>query len=152
MAKGTQRYGITASSGARRLKKYGIWVQSKVDANNWFLNGFDDVRSSYFMEDTATEFDIQGLELDWTVVCWDANFRYNGCEFKYYSFTGSAWHNVNSEKDRNYLKNAYRVLLTRARQGFVIFVPEGDKNDVTCLPEFYEGIYHYLKELGVKEI
>lgn len=152
MAKGTQRYGITASSGARRLKKYGVWVQSKVDAKNWFLNGFDDVRSSYFMEDTATEFDIQGLELDWTVVCWDANFRYNGCEFEYFSFTGSAWHNVNNAKNRNYLKNAYRVLLTRARQGFVIFIPEGDKNDKTRQPEFYDGIYRYFKELGVKEI
>lgn len=151
-ANGTQRYGITASSGARRLKKYGIWVQSKIDAKNWFLNDFDDVRSSYFMEDTATEFDIQGLELDWIVVCWDANLRYTSCEFKYYKFTGSAWHNINNANDRNYLKNAYRVLLTRARQGFVIFVPEGDKNDMTCLPEFYDGIYHYLKELGVEEI
>jgi len=66
--------------------------------------------------------------------------------------TGSAWHNVNIEKNRKYLKNAYRVLLTRARQGFVIFVPEGDNNDETCKSEFYNGIYYYLKELGVKEI
>ncbi len=151
-AKGTQRYGLTASSGARRLRKYGIWVQNKIDAPVWFLNGKDDVRSSYFMEETATEFDIQGLELDFTVMCWDANLRFNGVDFEYYNFNGTKWQNVNKFENRLYLKNAYRVLMTRARQGFIIFIPEGDEEDITRLPEFYDGIYKYFKNIGITEI
>lgn len=151
-AKGSQRYGITASSGAKRLRKYGIWVQSKVNAPRWFLNGKDDVRSSFFLEETATEFDIQGLELDWSIVCWDANLRFNEDRFEYYSFRGTAWQHIRSEENILYLKNAYRVLLTRARQGFVIFVPAGDANDVTADPSFYDGVYRYLQDIGIEEI
>ncbi|ABR34191.1 DUF2075 domain-containing protein [Clostridium beijerinckii] len=150
-ANGSQRYGMTASSGAKRLRKYGVWVQNKVDAPNWFLNGKDDVRSSYFLEETATEFDIQGLELDWTIVCWDANLRFYNNHFGFYNFNGTKWQNINKEDNILYLKNAYRVLLTRARQGFVIFVPTGDENDVTMQPEFYNGIYNYLKDIGIEE-
>ena len=151
-AKGSQRYGLTASSGAKRLRKYGIWVQNKVDAPNWFLNGKDDIRSSYFLEETATEFDIQGLELDWTILCWDANLRFNNNHFEFFNFSGTKWQNINSEDNILYLKNAYRVLLTRARQGFIIFVPTGDKSDITMQPSFYNGIYEYLKEIGIEEI
>ena len=151
-AKGSQRYGITASSGAKRLRTYGVWVQSKIDAPTWFLNGKDDVRSSYFLEEAATEFDIQGLELDWTIVCWDANLRFNGLDFEYYSFTGSKWMNVNKPENVAYLKNAYRVLLTRARQGFVVFIPVGDPNDETRPPEYYDGVYEYLHSIGLREI
>ena len=139
-AKGSQRYGITASSGAKRLRKYGVWVQSKVNAPRWFLNGKEDVRSSFFLEETATEFDIQGLELDWSIVCWDANLRFNEDRFEYYSFRGTTWQTVRSEENILYLKNAYRVLLTRARQGFVICVPAGDASDVTADPRFYDGV------------
>lgn len=151
-AKGSQRYGITASSGAKRLRKYGIWVQSKVNAPRWFLNGKEDVRSSFFLEETATEFDIQGLELDWSIVCWDANLRFSGDRFEYYGFRGTAWQNIRSEENILYLKNAYRVLLTRARQGFVIFVPAGDASDVTADPSFYDGVYRYLQDIGIEEI
>lgn len=151
-AKGSQRYGMIASSGAKRLRTYGIWVQNKVDAPTWFLNGKDDVRSSYFLEETATEFDIQGLELDWSVLCWDANLRFNNGKFEYYNFVGSKWQNINKPENVLYLKNAYRVLMTRARQGFVIFVPEGDSNDVTRQPEYYAGIYQYLKGIGIDEL
>lgn len=151
-ALGSERYGITASSGAKRLRKYGVWVDNKINAPNWFLNGKEDVRSSYFLEETATEFEIQGLELDWSIVCWDANFRFNKNEFEYYNFKGTKWQNVNKEENILYLKNAYRVLLTRARQGFIIFVPTGDDNDETMNPEFYNGVYEYLKEIGIKEI
>lgn len=151
-AKGTQRYGLTASSGAKRLRKYGIWVQNKIDAPVWFLNGMDDVRSSFYLEETATEFDIQGLELDWTIFCWDANLRFNGSKFEYYNFTGTKWNNVRNEDNILYLKNAYRVLLTRARQGFIIFVPEGDENDKTMLPDYYDGVYNYLKNIGIEEV
>jgi len=131
MAKGSQRYGITASSGASRLRAHGVWVQSKIDPPTWFLNDRDDVRSSFCMEETATEFDIQGLELDYSIVCWDANMRFNGSAFEYFSFRGSRWEHVNQQVKAQYLKNAYRVLLTRARQGLVIFIPEGDQADPT---------------------
>ncbi len=151
-AKGSQRYGITASSGAKRLRRYGVWVQNKIDAPNWFLNGKDDVRSSFFLEEVATEFDIQGLELDWSVLCWDANFRFNKNQFEYYNFKGTTWQNVRNEENILYLKNAYRVLLTRARQGFVIFVPPGDVNDITAMPSFYNGVYEYLKNIGLEEL
>jgi hypothetical protein len=103
-AKGSQRYGMTASSGAKRLRKYGVWVQNKIDAPTWFLNSKDDVRASYFLEETATEFDIQGLELDWTVVCWDANLRFNNNQFEFYNFKGTRWQNVINENNILYLK------------------------------------------------
>lgn len=151
-AKGTQRYGIVASSGAKRLKKYSAWVQSKIDAVQWFLNGNEDVRSSFFLEDTATEFDIQGLELDWTIVCWDANLRIELHGLEYYSFSGSRWRNIRKVKNREYLKNSYRVLLTRARQGFIIFIPYGDNSDETRQKPYYDGIYYYLKRIGIREI
>jgi hypothetical protein len=151
-AKGSQRYGLTASSGAGRLRTHGIWVQSKIDAPTWFLNGKDDVRSSYYLEETATEFDIQGLELDWSIVCWDANMRFNGVSFEYFNFRGNRWERVNQPIRAQYLKNAYRVLLTRARQGFVIFIPDGDITDPTRDTSFYNGIYEYLKSIGIPDI
>lgn len=151
-AKGSQRYGLTASSGAKRLRKYGIWVQNKIEATNWFLNGKNDVRSSFHLEETATEFDIQGLELDWTIVCWDADLRFENGDFKHLKFVGTKWQNIKSVDNILYLKNAYRVLLTRARQGFVIFVPTGDETDMTAKPEYYDGIYRYLKSVGIKEL
>jgi len=151
-AKGSQRYGITASSGAKRLRTHGVWVQSKVDAPTWFLNEKDDVRSSYFLEETATEFDIQGLELDWTIVCWDANFRFNGASFDFLDFKGTKWQTINKAENISYLKNAYRVLLTRARQGCVIYVPKGDPDDKTRLPGFYNGVYDYFREIGLEVV
>lgn len=151
-AKGSQRYGLTASSDAKILRKYGIWVQNKIEATNWFLNGKNDVRSSFHLEETATEFDIQGLELDWTIVCWDADLRFENGDFKHLKFVGTKWQNIKSADNILYLKNAYRVLLTRARQGFVIFVPTGDETDMTAKPEYYDGIYRYLKSVGIKEL
>lgn len=151
-AKGTQRYGQIASSGAKRLKSEDVWVQSKIDPIAWFLNDEDDVRSSYSLEDTATEFDIQGLELDWAIVCWDANLRVGPEGFEFYSFTGTKWHTIHKFEDKIYLKNAYRVLLTRARQGFIIFISEGDDSDRTRKKFFYDNIYNYLKTIGIQEI
>ena len=127
-------------------------MQNKINAPVWFLNGKDDVRSSYYLEETATEFDIQGLELDWTIVCWDANLRFIDNEFQFYNFSGTKWQHIAKSENILYLKNAYRVLLTRARQGFVIFIPIGDKHDNTMLPEFYNGIYNYLREIGLEEL
>ena len=148
-ARGTERYGIVASSGGMRLKPFGISVKTSIDPKNWFLNGKEDIRSSYFLEDVATEFDIQGLEVDWTCVAWDADLRHNGDDWVHKSFRGTAWQDVNDKDARLYLKNAYRVLLTRARQGMVIFVPEGDTSDLTRRPEYYDTTYAYLRSIGV---
>jgi hypothetical protein len=148
-ARGSERYGLIASSGAHRLKPFGITVQAKIDPPIWFLNGKDDVRSSYYLEDVATEFDIQGLELDWTCVAWDADFRFTDGQWLYKNFSGTKWKNVNDETNRLYLKNAYRVLLTRARQGMIIFVPEGDPTDYTRQPVFYNQTAEYLIQCGI---
>ena len=151
-SRGTTRYGMLASSGALRLKPEGIFVKSDASVENWFLNGKDDVRSSYALEDVVTEFDIQGLELDYSVVAWDADFRFVNGEWAYNNFVGNRWTNVSSDEKKLYLKNAYRVLLTRARQGIVIFVPSGSDEDQTRKREWYDGIYNYLKDLGLTEI
>lgn len=148
---GTTRYGLLASSGAMRLKPEGIFVKNDVSVANWFLNGKDDVRSSFALEDVVTEFDIQGLELDYSIVAWDADFRFANDEWTCNNFVGNRWNNVGAEERRLYLKNAYRVLLTRARQGMAIFVPEGDDADQTRKREYYDGVYDYLKSLGVEE-
>lgn len=149
---GTTRFGMLASSGALRLKPEGIFVKNDVGVANWFLNGKDDVRSSYALEDVVTEFDIQGLELDYTIVAWDADFRMTPDGWTYNNFSGNKWQNVKSEERRLYLKNAYRVLLTRARQGMVIFIPEGSDTDNTRKREYYDGTYEYLRSLGIREI
>lgn len=146
---GTTRYGLLASSGALRLKPEGFFVKNEISVANWFLNGKDDVRSSYMLEDVVTEFDIQGLELDYSVIAWDADYRYVNGNWTYNSFVGNHWNNVNSEEKRLYLKNAYRVLLTRARQGMSIFIPSGSDDDRTRKREWYDGIYGYLKEIGI---
>lgn len=151
-AKGTERVGLIASSGARRLRPYGIDVKNEIEAPNWFLNDNEDIRSSYYMEDIATEFDIQGLEIDWACVAWGANFHLNHMAWKYQNFKGTKWQNINKEIDKSYLKNTYRVLLTRARQGMVIFIPEGCDFDKTRPNEFYDNTYNYLKELGINEL
>lgn len=147
-ARGTERIGLIASSGGYRLKPFGISVQLGIDAKSWFLNPKDDVRSSFYLEDVATEFDVQGLELDWTCVAWDADLRFINNQWTYKKFRGTKWQNVNNEESVIYLRNAYRVLLTRARQGMVIFIPYGDDSDLTRQCNFYNGTYNYLKEIG----
>lgn len=148
-ARGSERYGITAYSGGYRLKPEGIHVKSAIDPRIWFLNGRDDVRSALFLEDAATEFDIQGLELDWTCVAWDPSLRLGIEGWEYRSFRGYQWQNINDALKRRYLLNAYRVLLTRARQGMVIFIPHGDNEDATRLPQYYDPVYEYFEGLGI---
>jgi len=151
-ARGSERYGIVVSSSAERLKPHAIDVKSPMDPIHWFLDGKDDVRSSYYLEDVATEFQIQGLELDWACVIWDADFRYAKNGWDYRSFVGTKWNYIKKIERQNYLKNAYRVLLTRARQGMVIVVPPGDIEDPTRSPNFYNPIFNYLKSLGFEII
>lgn len=151
-ARGTERYGIVVSSQAERLKPHAIDVKSPMDPIHWFLDGKEDIRSSYYLEDVATEFHIQGLELDWACVTWDGDFRYSNNNWKHFSFSGSKWRNIKNDDRKIYLKNAYRVLLTRARQGMVIVVPNGDKEDPTRNPEYYDNTFEYLKEIGFQII
>ena len=151
-ARGTERYGLVASSGADRLSPHGIFVRAKIKATKWFLADKEDMRSSYYLEYAATEFYIQGLELDWVCLAWDANLRYKNGAWTHHIFHGNNWRNIKQERERNHLINAYRVLLTRARQGMVIFIPSGDSVDSTRKPEFYDGTYNYLKSIGFDEI
>lgn len=116
---------------------------------NWFLEDKDDVRSSYYLEDVATEFHIQGLELDWVCVTWDGDLRYSENGWKTFSFKGSKWENIKNDERKKYLINAYRVLLTRARQGLIIVVPEGNSEDHTRKAEYYDSTFRYLKDIGV---
>ena len=148
-ARGGESHGIICSSGARRLKSYGIDVKSNIEPITWFLNAKNDIRSSGFLEEVATEFDIQGLELDWTCVAWDSNLRKNGDNWDFKNFKGTEWQNINRNENKRFLLNSYRVLLTRARQGMVIFIPEGDITDRTMLPSYYEPVYKYFTQCGI---
>lgn len=149
-ARGTERYGLVVSSYAERLKPHAMDVKSPMDPVHWFLHGKDDVRSSYYLESVATEFSIQGLELDWACVTWDADFRFGADGWAHRQFRGSRWEKVVDPRRQLYQKNAYRVLLTRARQGMVLVVPRGDPCDPTRLPAYYDGTYAYLREIGLE--
>ncbi|MGE0157823.1 MAG: DUF2075 domain-containing protein [Gemmatimonadales bacterium] len=148
-ARGSERYGLVASSGAMRLKPQAIDVRVDVNPVHYFLNGPEDTRSSFYLEDAATEFQVQGLELDWACVTWDADLRFASGKWAYRSFRGTKWLNVGRPTRQQYLLNAYRVLLTRARQGMVICVPDGDERDPTRSPEFYDATFEYLKGIGI---
>ena len=151
-ARGSERYGLVVSSQAYRLKPLAIDVRLQPDIEHWFLADKKDVRSSLFLEDAATEFDIQGLELDWVGLIWDGDFRYTENGWNHNAFRGSKWQKIRQHNAQLYQLNAYRVLMTRGRQGMIICVPEGNTKDHTRLPEFYDGTYEYLKSLGIEEI
>lgn len=148
-----ERAGLLASSNALRLKPEGIFVKSDVDVCNWFLNGGDDIRASNMLEDVATEFDVQGLELDWTCVCWDLNYWRSSTGWDAREFRGTKWQAIHGKGDglgrADYVENAYRVLLTRARQGMVIFVPHGYAADPTRPPADYNAIDDWLASCGI---
>lgn len=135
-----------------RLKPHAIDIRVAVDPVHYFLNDRDDTRSSYYLEDAATEFQVQGLELDWVGVTWDGDFRFNGSGWDYHDFRGSRWCKINNAENQVYLRNAYRVLLTRARQGMVVFVPQGNNHDPTRPSAFYDSTFEYLRELGISVI
>lgn len=155
-ARGSERYGALASSGAKRLKPLGLNMSVKIEPCAWFLNDASDVRSSYYLEDAGSEFYVQGLELDWAVVVWDGDFisqPQNPLEpWRYRNFNGTRWQEVRQPMDKRYRLNAYRVLLTRARQGMVIVVPEGDAQDSTRAPQWYDPTWEYLALLGIPEL
>ncbi len=151
-ARGTERYGLVASSGARRLRAEGIHIKAEIDPATWFLNAKRDVRSSCYLEEVASEFAVQGLELDWVGVCSDGDLHHKQGSWICQAFKGTKWQSVNDESKRLYLKNAYRVILTRARQGMVLFVPNGDVSDPTRPRSFYDGTFDYLRRCGIPTI
>lgn len=148
----SDRYGIIAGSYAQRLRAEGVTVPLDFDAVKWFLRGKDEIDSSYFMEVAASEFKIQGLEIDYAIVAWEGDYRYGESEFEFHRFYGNKWQNLNNPTQRRYLKNGYRVLLTRARQGYVIYVPRGSEEDPTRPPSHYDRTYRYLRSAGIEEL
>ena len=166
--RGTERTGVLITKESARFKPLGIHVLSSGDENavHWFLEDKIDTRASNYLEDAATEIQVQGLELDYTCLLWDADMRYDNGEWRFYRFNGQTkWveQTPTSESKQDlikYMLNAYRVLLTRARAGMIICVPAGNANknpsgfweDSTRLPEYYNGTYEYLKSLGIEEI
>lgn len=150
MARGSERYGLVASSKAQRLKPHAIDVRVPVNPVHYFLSHRYDTRSSYYLEDAATEFQVQGLELDWVCVTWDGDLRPRRSGWSHHDFRGDRWTKVKVEENQRYLLNAYRVLLTRARQGMVIFVPEGDPADCSRDASFYDPTFQFLQECGVR--
>ena len=166
--RGTERTGVLITKESARFKPLGIHVLPSGDENavHWFLEDKVDTRSSNYLEDAATEIQVQGLELDYTCLLWDADMRFDNDEWHFYRFNGrTSWveqlpTTESKQELRKYMLNAYRVLLTRARSGMVICVPKGNSNknpsgfweDSTRLPEYYDGTYEYLKSLGIEEI
>ncbi|MBP5693016.1 MAG: DUF2075 domain-containing protein [Bacteroidales bacterium] len=162
-SRGTQQTGILVTKVAARFKPQAVNVLAQGDENavHWFLEDKNDIRSSNYLEEAATEIQVQGLELDYACILWDADMRTDGKKWTYHKFNGKTkWNPENIEENRKYMLNAYRVLLTRARQGIVICVPygnsrknaEGFPEDATRLPEFYDGTYKYLKSLDIEEL
>ena len=152
ISRGSERYGLVAEANAIRLKPEGVFVKSEIDPANWFLSDKNDIRSSFYLEDVATEYAVQGLELDWICVCWDASLRRINQNWELYKFIGTKFQKRSQKHQRRYLLNAYRVLLTRARQGLVVFVPKGDKEDSTRLPEFYNETFKFLIDCGFENL
>lgn len=150
--RGTRNSGLICSSGAKRLRALGIETGIEVDEAQWFLSDKSDVRSSSFLEIAATEFDIQGLERDWICLAWDINLSKNNSGWVFRDFSGTKWKNITSELRKEYLLNSYRVLMTRGREGLIIFVPVGDEEDITRTPSLYDSIYSYLCQTGAAEL
>ena len=153
-ARGTERYGILGSSEGKRIRAEGLWIPSSINHVGWFLNGKENVDSSYYMEVVASEFEVQGLEIDYSIVAWDADMRRENGTFAYYRFRGTGWNRILNEMKQRYMKNAYRVLLTRARQGMVLYVPKGSRpeEDPSRNSVWYDAMAGYLADCGIEEI
>jgi DUF2075 family protein len=152
-----QRIGLLASSGAKRLRAEGIEVLKQFrDALNWpkwFLADARDNDSSNSLEVAATEFECQGLELDHTCVCWGTDFLYLGASegWRFRPSRGKKLRDPNAHSEGAYVRNKYRVLLTRAREGMIIFVPRGSKNDITRAPADLDRTAEFLRSCGIPE-
>ena len=152
ISRGSERYGMLALSNTDRLRPYGIWTAKKIEPKNWFLNDKFDIRSSFYLEETATEFDVQGLELDYSIIAWDQKIMFDGTKWIYQKFNYREWSLESEETKINYLVNSMRVLLTRSRQGYVLFLPKKIENDLTFDKDLIENTYKLLKQIGIEEI
>jgi hypothetical protein len=152
VSSGSERYGLIASSEARRLRAEGIEIpQARADGvEHWFLKPKGDVRASFQLEVAATEFQIQGLEIDWGCICWGGDFLHTEQRWSFKRLRGTSWQKVGQKDARRYILNCYRVLLTRARQGMVLFVPAGDLSDLTRAPGPFDSTAEFLLQCGVK--
>lgn len=150
--RGQRRSGLIASSGAKRLRPLGLDVTNEIDVAKWFLTEKNDVRSSCFLEIPATEFAVQGLELDWAGLCWGDDFRKEEYGWSYHAFRGTNWQFERQQERKQFIKNKYRVLLTRAREGMVIFIPKGSDDDHTRPKTNYDSTFNYFVKLGVSEL
>ena len=162
-ARGTQQTGVLITKVSARFKPLAVHVlpQDEENAVHWFLEDKTDVRSSNYLEEAATEIQVQGLEVDFACVLWDADMRYDDGKWEFWKFNGrTQWIPERNPETQKYMLNAYRVLLTRARQGMVICVPEGNcrttpegfPEDATRLPSYYDTTYRYFKSIGMQEI
>jgi DUF2075 family protein len=150
--RGSRRIGLVASSGARRLRAHGLDVTAELNIEDWLLNRPEDVRSSYCLEVPATEFGIQGLELDWAGLCWGGDLAPGPEGWICRAFRGDRWLKVHDVSRQTYIVNKYRVLLTRAREGLIIWVPRGDPRDETRQPAIYDQIAEHLLRCGITPI
>lgn len=162
-ARGTEQTGVLITKVSARFKPLAVHVLGQDDdsVKHWFLEEKTDVRSSNYLEEAATEIQVQGLEVDYACVLWDADMRCAAGQWEFYRFNGRTnWTPERNKENQKYMLNAYRVLLTRARKGMIICVPEGNGNltaegfpeDATRLPEYYDGTYRYLRSLGMREV
>lgn len=156
---GSERIGILISSSSKRIRPRGVDAENGLRSNsgkakiaNWFLNSEEDIRSSTFLEIPATQFAVQGLELDWVCLAWGGDLSFNENKWMHRNFTGTSWKNIGILTKKEFLVNTYRVLLTRARQGMVIYIPNGQNEDKTRMNHYYDGTFKYLKSIGIKEI
>ena len=165
--RGNERSGVLVTKASARYKPLAVHVIENNDSKtvHWFLDDKNFTTSSNFLEDAVTEIQVQGLELDYTCLLWDADMRYDNGKWRFYEFAKQKWSEQIGNKESTiekikYMLNAYRVLLTRARKGMIICVPEGNGNisynglpeDKTRLPKYYDDTYKYLKEIGIDEI
>ena len=148
-----------ATSEDQRLRAYGLERSSGFrlgfSFEKWFLMPPTDSRSSHVLEVAASEFECQGLELDWVGLCWGGDLTLSRDRtWDYRKFRGSAWNQVRGEVEQAYVRNRnrYRVLLTRARAGMVIWVPPGRADDKTLDPSRFNRVYDLLIEAGVPEL
>ena len=157
--RGSERTGVLVSLNAKRLRPEGIDSENALRSQsddtkvaNWFLNSEVDVRSSLSLEIPSTEFAIQGLELDWACVAWGGDLSLQNGNWAFQKFKGNKWTNIGKVEMQEYLLNTYRVLLTRARQGMIIFIPPGDSKDITRLESRYDETFEYLQAIGIPEV
>jgi hypothetical protein len=159
--RGFTRAGLVGSASAMRLRADGLEpsfdFHRRFDWENWFLDDDDDVRCSSRLEVFATQFEVQGLELDWVGVCWGEDFTFDGVIWVSNRFTNKKWiprkmKTAADTQKHQFRINAYRVLLTRARQGMIIYVPQPPPSERSRLQAELDLTAAYLTQCGAVEL